>query len=171
MDLSIWVYYNRIEMVRTTHPVERIERVAVDPDEIVEALQYNLERETSSKTAVLRIQSFEEETEAELFHEQCGNRYPPELSPKPIHVDPRTLVDQDEVGQYTIRAEEKLIIEETPGIGADEETVDEWHDESVELWSSDVRGAIRDEIELEIRTGPEPEDIIEVEIDIAVETP
>lgn len=126
-------------------PESQIETIAVDPDEIIEALRFNDGR-IDKRTAYLRVHPpFDTKVEAKIFHQQSGNYYPPEMDPKPIHIRPERFVDDDanpvpNRGLERDRAQEDL---DEPT----EEEVREYVETVFKVWEDNIQSHLLDELD------------------------
>lgn len=130
-----------------------IETAVVTAEDLTSALEMN---RTSGKRAVLRMTPpFSGRMRARL-HVELDEAY--DQSPKPVHVEPRALVD-DSLSAYPRPAETEDELRSDPDR---EYTVDrhhEYHASVVEEWRREVIGAVRSTATVEMPTGPTTIDI------------
>ena len=142
----------------TTVDEAQIETIVVDPDDIIEALRFNGQppEYTNRRHAVIRLHPpFTAEQSASLFYTEEGNFYPPEMSPKPVHLRPELFVIDDAMSmpdRGTVRAEARDELEahgEIDDMTEDEieEYRDSWVEEAFEVWESDVRNRLVSELD------------------------
>lgn len=130
-----------------------VNTVVVTTDDLTSALEMN---RTSGKRAVLRMTPpFSGRMRARL-HVELGEEY--EQSPEPIHIGPRTLVD-DSLPAYPRPAETEDELRSDPDR---EYTVDRHHEHHasvVEEWRQQVPDAVEASTTIETPTGPITVDI------------
>jgi hypothetical protein len=147
-----------------------LEAIVVSADDIVEAFERNRRDADEQRSHVLRVTPpLKGERSASLHVSEDYSHYPPEMDPEPIHLAPEQFVGDDSprvTAQYqppTYSAERAKFIDHnnlldeetgevsefTDGIEAE---FDEWWDVAGEVWESEVRGALRNEITIQQRT-------------------
>jgi len=145
---------------------DRIETIAVPIDELLEAFQYQAQppKYRGRTDAVLRLSPpFEATAEASAYYVEQGNHYPPEMDPKPIHIDPWKFVD-DDLRAYPTRQQQEIYLSEDVKADRldlvdansledlDDEREDELIDERLEtareVWRSDWERDRPDEIRI-----------------------
>ena len=90
-------------------PRNIIDTVLVDPDDVIEALRFNgrSPEYKNQVSAAIRISpSFESESGTSIVFTEEGNNYPPDMNPKPIHINPRVFVAENTIEQ-PIAADER----------------------------------------------------------------
>jgi hypothetical protein len=148
-------------------PAAQIETILVDADDIIEAMQRNRRDENERRQHVLRISPpFDGRVEASLHVSEDGTYYPPEVDPKPIHLQPEAFVGYESgdgpqhqtdipMPRY---CESRRIARDDFGEDVGDETVQEYHDEAMEMWEGRVRAALIDELTLKF-AAPETADV------------
>ena len=140
------------EAALTPNTIDAIETVVVDPDDVVEAIEYNRdEADHGRKSAVLRISPpFNTTVTASVEYVQEGHYYPPDMSPKPIHVVP---------AKFAEKRNDVLSGPDNPGVVRDrcEEEMDdpteadkhEWVENHKEIWRETiVKKAVLEEVDI-----------------------
>ena len=130
-----------------SRPEAQIETIVVDPDDVIEALRFNGQppEYKNRRRAVIRLHpAFEAEQEGSLFYTEQGNYYPPEMSPKPIHLRPGLFVNDDAM-PIPHRGEERSRARDELDDPTDEE-IEEWVETAFEVWENDVRQRLVDEL-------------------------
>ena len=130
-------------------PRNIIDTVFVDPDDVIEALRFNGRppEYKNQRSAAIRIEPpFETESGTSIFYTEGGNYDPPEMNPKPIHINPRVFVDENVVDQ-PIRSDERTRAEGELDVPTEEE-IEEFVDMSFEVWESEVRNKLKTEADI-----------------------
>jgi len=130
---------------------EEIETVVVSADDIVAAIQRNARDRDEQRSHVLRISPpFGAEVSASIHVSEDYTYYPPEMDPTPIHLNPDQFHDA-EFG-YPEQWEVHEAAKEVDGVDdiadVSDETLDECWDVQCEVWESEVRHSLKDEIDL-----------------------
>lgn len=131
----------------TNTPESQIETIVVDPDDIIEALRFNGQppEYKNQRRAVIRLHPpFTAVQEASVFYTEQGNYYPPEMSPKPVHLRPELFVSDDAM-PIPHRGEERSQARDELDDPTDEE-IEEWVETAFEVWEEDVRTLLVDEL-------------------------
>jgi hypothetical protein len=124
-----------------------IRSIAVSADDLVSALETNW---TSSKEAVLRVTPpFSGRMRARL-HVDLGTPY--SQQPQPIHIQPRTLVDET-LPDYPEPAETEDELRTDPSTTYTVERHRRRHEAAVEAWRQQVPDAVRDRTTIETAAG------------------
>jgi hypothetical protein len=130
-------------------PRNLINTVVVDPDDIIEALRFNGQppEHTNQRRAVIRLSPpFDSESAATIHYTEEGNYYPPDMSPQPIHINPRVFVDENVMGQ-PIRSDERARAKDDLDDPTDEE-IEEYVDTAFEVWESEVRNGLLEQTDI-----------------------
>jgi hypothetical protein len=130
-------------------PRNLIDTVVVDPDDIIEALRFNGQppEYTNQRSAVIRISPpFDAESTTSIHYSEEGNYYPPEMSPQPIHINPRVFVGENVINQPN-RSDERFRAKDELDEPTDEE-IEEFVDMAFEVWESEVRNALLEETDI-----------------------
>lgn len=167
----------------TEHPAAGVETIVVNPDDVIETMRRNARDSEEQRTHSLRINPpFKGEVRATPHVTQDGNYYPPETSPKPIHLgsvaflagrnnqsrlsrisdeafypirnDSRARF-RDEYGAYNEHGEPRELTDE------EESEWGEWRETELEVWESAVRRELCDEIVLEAMAPADGSDLDE----------
>jgi hypothetical protein len=134
-----------------------IETVVVDPDDVIEALEFNGQppEYTNQRSAALRLSPpFTARMHATLHYSESGHYYPPEMDPKPLHLSPGLFVADSGISQ-PVRGEERSRAREELDDPTDEE-VEAFVTEAFDVWRDDVRQRFVDEIDLHEHTPAAP---------------
>ena len=129
-------------------PRNIIDTVVVDPDDVIEALRFNGRppEYKNQRSAAIRISTpFESESGTSIFYTEEGN-YPPEMNPKPIHINPRVFVDENVIDQ-PIAADERARAKDELDDPTEEE-IEEFVDMSFEVWEGEVRNRLKTEADI-----------------------
>lgn len=117
------------------HPAEAIETIRVDSEMIVEAYERNLDRPHSTHAAVIRVMPpFSPSVSGDLYTVQSSNFYPPEMSPKPLHIAPVEFIEALGVNLVDFPAAE--------------------NEEAREVWRDDVRSSLKDTVDVDVGMSP-----------------
>jgi len=130
-------------------PRNIIDTVVVDPDDVIEALRFNgrpPEYKNQRRAAIRISPSFESESATSLFYTEEGNHYPPEMNPKPIHINPGVFVGEDVIDQ-PIRSDERARAKDVLDDPTEEE-IEKFVDVAFELWESEVRKKLKTEADI-----------------------
>ena len=129
-------------------PRNIIGTVVVDPDDVIEALRFNGRppEYKNQRSAAIRISTpFESESGTSIFYTEEGN-YPPEMNPKPIHINPRVFVDENVIDQ-PIRSDERTRAKDELDDPTEEE-IEEFVDMGFEVWEGEVRNRLKTEADI-----------------------
>jgi hypothetical protein len=130
-------------------PRNIIDMLVVDPDDVIEALRFN-GRPTEYKnqrSAAIRISPlFESESSTSIVYTEEGNNYPPDMNPKPIHINPRVFVGENVIDQ-PIRSDERARAKDELDDPSEEE-IEEFVDIAFEVWEADVRTRLKTEADI-----------------------
>jgi hypothetical protein len=97
------------------------------------------------RSAAIRISTpFESESGTSIFYTEEGN-YPPEMNPKPIHINPRVFVDENVIDQ-PIRSDERTRAKDELDDPTEEE-IEEFVGMAFEVWEGEVRNRLKTEAE------------------------
>jgi hypothetical protein len=130
-------------------PREVIQEVVVAPDDVIEALRFNgrPQGQKNQRSAVLRVSPpFYIKSNAEIFYTESGTHYPPDMSPQPIHITPEVFVS-DVRSSGVVKREARRNARDELDNPADEE-INEWVDESMDVWEENVRSSLLDETDI-----------------------
>lgn len=132
-------------------PENQIETVVVSADDIVSAIQRNARDRDEQRSHVLRLSPpFDAAVQASIHVSEDHTYYPPEMDPKPIHLNPDQFHDA-EFG-YPEQWEVHEAAKEVDGVDdisdVSDETLAECWDTQREVWESEVRHSLKDEIDL-----------------------
>ena len=123
-----------------------IRSIAVTTEDLVSALEMN---RTSNKHAVLRVTPpFSGRMRARL-HIESGDEY--DQQPRPIHIEPRTLVD--ELPPYPRPAETEDELREDSQQRYTVERHHEYHSEAVDEWRKTVPSTLSEQTVIETDAG------------------
>ena len=131
-------------------PRNIIDTVVVDPDDVIEALRFNGRppEYKNQRSAAIRISpSFESESGTSIFHTEEGNYYPPEMNPKPIHINPRVFVGENVIDQQPIRNDERARAKDELDDPTEEE-IEEFVEVAFEVWEGEVRNSLKTEADI-----------------------
>lgn len=138
-------------------PEAQIKTIVVDPDDVIEGVRFNGQAPEykNRRKAVIRLSPpFDSEVVGKIHYSEAGNYYPPDMDPTPVHIRPDRFLDEDMRGtpdRGTVRAE-ALDELESRGELADmtddeiEEYRESWVMTANELWESDARQHLVDEL-------------------------
>jgi hypothetical protein len=130
-------------------PRNIIDMVVVDPDDVIEALRFNgrpPEYKNQRRAAIRISPSFESESETRIVFTEEGNYYPPEMNPKPIHINPGVFVDEDVIDQ-PIRSDERGRAKAELDDPTEEE-IEKFVDVAFEVWESELRNGLKTEADI-----------------------
>jgi len=130
---------------------EQIETIVVDAAEIVDVIRRNARDRDEQRSHVLRVSPpFGAEVRASIHVSEDYTYYPPEMDPTPIHVDPDQFHDAD--FGYPEQWEVHEAAKEVDGVDdisdVSDSTLDECWNVQIEVWESEVRASLKDEIDL-----------------------
>lgn len=131
----------------TTADKAQIETIAVNPDDIVEALRFNGQppEYTGRRAAVLRLTPpIKPEMSASVYYSEEGNYYPPDMNPKPVHLRPEIFVS-DDVMPVPSRNDERARAREDLDEPTEAE-IGEWVATAFDVWEGEVRNRLVDEL-------------------------
>ena len=134
--------------------------IVLSPADVVTALRNRYEYPDRNGQEVITVRPpFDGEQRGEHRFSEAGNRWPPEMDPKPLDLAPRQFLDDEgrkrvkDIG-YPTWGELRQQLAGTDDEGNDEmlrENYDEW----AELWEHEVRNGLTDEIDVnEFGHGP-----------------
>jgi hypothetical protein len=130
-------------------PRNIIDMLVVDPDDVIEALRFNgrSPEYKNQRSAAIRISPlFESESPTSIVFTEEGNHYPPEMNPKPIHINPRVFVPENVIDQ-PIRSDERARAKDELDDPSEEE-IEEFVDIAFEVWEADVRTRLKTEADI-----------------------
>lgn len=146
--------------------LDGIDEIVVDPDDVIELLRRNDRDQTQPRSHVFRISPpFEGSKHATTHVSEQGNFYPPDMDPKPLHIDPAVFIIGDEYGSNSSNWSDELYYPHIPaqrGYFRDENDLYDEHGEPIpldedpdistqwdafldtvlDIWESDVRSAL-----------------------------
>lgn len=130
---------------------EQIGTIAVDADDIVKAIRRNARDRDEPRSHVLRVSPpFDAESKASIHVSQERSYYPPEMDPEPIHIDPDLFHDADfgfpEQWEVHEAAKEVDGVDDIADVS--DETIGECWDVHCEVWESEVRANLEDEVDI-----------------------
>lgn len=141
----------------TNHAAADLDTIVVDVEDVVDMMRRNKRDEDEQRSHVLRVTPpLSGECKASLHVSQDHAHYPPEMDPKPLHLDARTVLGyRDEAMPDSLAAPDvtversrfrDYIRDEVPDdadVDEDEEW-DEWWDTTCEVWEDEVRAQCQD---------------------------
>jgi hypothetical protein len=137
--------------------------IVVDPDEIVTALQNIHEYPDRRGQQVLTVRPpFEGERRTKRRYHEKGNRWPPEMDPKPLDFSSNQFLDsRKRTSTYPTWSRVRSSLRDERGVELTDETEQEWRDEWLEVWESDVRSSFKDKIDIN-KFDPAPREMVPV---------
>jgi hypothetical protein len=146
--------------------ISNIERIVLDPDELVRSFAYNGQEEIGRKGKVVfsLTPPFTETVEPTLRHLEDDSRESKEegeihLRPFRFVFDGRQVIDQ--------RPTRRLAIEELDEEEPDDATIEAWIDEAMETWTAHVRDNLAESVDI---FSPHGMAIVEVEFEESAES-
>lgn len=152
------------------HTAVDLETIVVDPDDVVTTMKRNERDAPWPRSHVLRITPpFEGEQTAKPHVDEEQTYYPPELDPKPLHVDAKTFLTGHSNPDYPAYPEECVYPSHHDSRGRfydhydlcdehgdrpseltdeQEQMWDEWWETELEVWEDHVRHHLKDSITL-----------------------
>lgn len=147
------------------HPAADVETLIVDPAAVIEMMRRNWRDQDERRSHTFRIHPpFTGEIRAKPHVSQTGNYYPPEMNPKPIHIDEAAFISGHNMDYTGIAREcrfpnmhdsrsrfrEEYDCYDENGANrrlTDEEEAEweEWWDVELEVWEDEVRASLHDE--------------------------
>ena len=149
------------------HRAADLETIVVDPEDVIEMMRRNARDESRQCNHSLRITPpFDGEVRAKHHTSQQGNRYPPEISVKPIHLGASVFLAGHtnyhypafpESCRYPNRQEERARFRDQFGYknddgsyrqltGDEEQEWEEWWSNVIEVWENSVRANLKEEV-------------------------
>jgi len=132
-------------------PKNQIETIGISADATVSAIEWNARNRYEQRSHVLRVSPpFASRVQASIHILEDGTHYPPEMNPKPIHLDPDQFHDA-EFGypeQWEVQEAAKEVDNVDDISEVSDETVEECWEVHCEVWESEVRASLKDEIDL-----------------------
>lgn len=152
-----------------THTLEHLDRIVVDPDDIIETMQRNRRDADENRTHVLRITPpLKDERRAKLHCSENGSYYPDEMDPKPVHFMPSDFLTghtEDPLpssfnppdrrivrSQFRQAAHIDVPEDITEWTNEDEQRFKEYFEETESIWLDDVHSNLADSITSEEMT-------------------
>ena len=141
--MAVWVLNVSMEQNNATMDVKPrniIDTVVVDPDDVIEALRFNgrpPEYKNQTNATIRITPSFENESGTSIGHTEEGNNYPPDMNPKPIHINPRVFVAENTIEQ-PIRSDERARAKDELDDPTEEE-IEEFVDMAFEIGRASCR--------------------------------
>lgn len=138
-----------------TMPESSIERVIVAVDDILEAFKRNRRDADQQRSHVLKLSPpFTDDCVATLTTSDDYAYYPPEMDPKPVHLDPEAFVSHEDGDgpehqtdvQIPTYQHSRVIAKEDHGDDVAEEIIDEYHAVSMEIWEGRVRNNLKETV-------------------------
>jgi hypothetical protein len=90
--------------------------------------------------------------EAKRHYSEDGTYYPPEMDPKPIHIDPRQFVDESKLPELRTRWQIRSFAADEEGYddaeSVPEDVVDEYEETEREVWADQFRRALADAVDV-----------------------
>lgn len=125
--------------------------IVIDPDEIVHALRNDGEYPARNGHEVITVRPpFDGERRAHHRFSETGTFWPPEMDPEPLDLNPDAFHEAE--WDYPERAEIDAAAKEMAGVEDIRDVPDEIRDEThavhVEVWESEVRNSLVDEIDI-----------------------
>jgi hypothetical protein len=134
---------------------EQIETIVVDADDIVETIRRNARDRDEQRKHVLRVSPpFEGRKRAKPHVSDDHAHYPSEMNPKPIHIWADAFHDTEFGYPETWEVHEAAMEQDGVDNIADvsDETLEECWDVHIEVWESEVRASLVDEVTFQIGT-------------------
>lgn len=124
---------------------EQIETIIVSVDDIIEVLRFRHEPLENQRTASIRVHPpFSPVVEASVHYTQKGNYYPPDLEPKPLHINPARFLDGEGI-EFPVRSLERDRARTEMEDPSDEE-IEEYVKMAFSVWEDDVRSRLADKL-------------------------
>lgn len=127
--------------------ISRIERMLMDPEQIIDAVAYNGQEDIGrkEKTVFWLGPPFDETVEPTLKHlEEDSTKHETDdeirLRPLRFVVDGRRVLEQ--------RPTRKLAVEKLDADAPDDATIEAWIDEAMDTWKAHVRDALTDSVDI-----------------------
>jgi len=147
---------------RSKCSTEQIETIVVSVDDIIEALGFKNKPTQNQRTVSIRIHPpFSPVVEASVHYTQKGNYYPPELEPKPVHIDPARFIEGEGI-EFPVRTVERDRARTEMEDPSDEE-IEGYADIAVNVWEDDIRSRLADELKEPIYNRRYPIDTASIE--------
>jgi hypothetical protein len=161
-----------MEARESKHPLDSVETIVVDPDDVVETMRRNERDETEQRDHVLRVSPpFEGVKKAKTHITEPHTFYPSEMDPKPVHFVSEVFLVGHGAGSrhpdwrngwgHPNRHDERAQFrdefdyrgehgENRPLTDEEKQEWDEWWENVIEMWEDRVRHALKntDEITL-----------------------
>ena len=127
--------------------ISRIERMLMDPEQIIDAVAYNGQEDIGrkEKTVFWLSPPFDETVEPTLRHledDSTKHETDDEIRLRPLRfvVDGRRVLEQ--------RPTRKLAVEKLDADAPDDATIEAWIDEAMDTWKAHVRDALTDSVDI-----------------------
>lgn len=123
--------------------------IVIDSDEIVAALRSRHEYPDRNGREVVTVRPpFTGEARGEHRFSETGNYWPPDMTPKPLDLRPDVFVgERGRDAEYptwpAVRAQMRA-----DDVEPTEENEREWYEEWRDVWESEVRAALKEEIDI-----------------------
>lgn len=145
----------------STADVQTIDTIVVNVNDVLDTIQRNNEEYKDDKRSqILRITPpFDKEVKAEI-HIDTGGNYPPEMTPKPIHLSPAELFEggvtlPESVTYPNLHTEKSRFRDQhgareddgstRPLTDDDQEKWNEWWETTMEQWEMQARWVMEDD--------------------------
>jgi hypothetical protein len=141
---------------------EQIETIVVSVDDIIEALRFKNEPTKNQRTVSIRIHPpFSPVVEASIHYTQDSHYYPPDLEPRPLHINPTRFLDGEGI-EFPVRSLERDRARTEMEDPSDEE-IEGYADIAVNVWEDDIRSRLADELKEPIYNRRYPIDTASIE--------
>jgi len=128
------------------YSTEQIETIIVSVDDIIEVLRFRHEPLENQRTASIRVHPpFSPVVEASTHYTQDSHYYPPDLEPRPLHINPARFLDGEGI-EFPVRS---LVRERarTEMEDPSDEEIEEYVEMAFNVWEDDVRSRLADELQ------------------------
>mgnify|MGYP006304492135 CR=1 FL=1 len=127
------------------YSAEQIETIIISVDDIIEVLRFKHEPLENQRTVSIRIHPpFSPVVEASIHYTQDSHYYPPDLEPRPLHINPTRFLDGEGI-EFPVRSLERDRARTEMEDPSDEE-VEEYVEMAFNVWEDDVRSRLADEL-------------------------
>lgn len=133
--------------------------IVLDPDDVVTALRNRHEYPDRNGREVITVRPpFDGEQRGEHRFHEAGNRWPPEMSPKPLDLNPEQFVgERARPSDYPTWSKVRSQIRDERGVELTDENEREWYDNWADVWEGEIRADLEDEIDINEFDHGEPE--------------
>lgn len=130
--------------------LDTVERLCVDPDDVVQGIKFNNQPKEyrNRRSAVIRFSPpFDGDVSGSLYHSEEGTYYPPEMDPKPIHLSPDEFLGDVEIDIPERREERGRAKEELDN--PTEDQIDGWVATAFEVWEEHARQSLKEDVSID----------------------